>query len=35
MIAVRPDTVLEAGDRLIVVTTASGLARLKEHVDSW
>ncbi len=35
MIAVRPDTVLEAGDRLILVTTPNGLERLKEHVDSW
>ena len=35
MIGVRPDTVLEAGDRLIAVTTPLGLERLKEHVDSW
>ena len=35
MIAVRPDTTLEGGDRLIVVTTPQGLERLKEHVDSW
>jgi len=35
MIGVRADTPLEAGDRLIVVTTPDGLARLREHVDSW
>ena len=35
MIAVRPDTVLEAGDRLILVTTSKGLERLKPHVDRW
>ena len=35
MIGVRPDTQLEAGDRLIVVTTPSGLESLREHVASW
>jgi len=35
MIGVRPDTVLEAGDRLILVTTPQSLEHLKEHVDSW
>jgi CIC family chloride channel protein len=35
MIGVRPDTVLQSGDRLILVTTSEGLARLKPHVDSW
>ncbi len=35
MIAVRPDTVLEAGDRLIVLTTPRGLEELRPHVDSW
>ena len=35
MIGVRPDTPLEAGDRLILLTTPPGLERLKSHVDSW
>ena len=35
MIGVRPDTVLDAGDRLILVTTSEGLDRLRPHVDSW
>ena len=35
MIGVRPDTVLEAHDRLILLTTPQGLERLKPHVDSW
>jgi CIC family chloride channel protein len=35
MIAVRPDTVLEAGDRLILVTTQQGLEQLKSQIDSW
>jgi CIC family chloride channel protein len=35
MIGVRPDTALEPGDRLILVTTKEGLERLKPHVDSW
>ncbi len=35
MIGVRAETPLEAGDRLIVVTTPAGLEKLKEHVESW
>jgi len=35
MIGVRPDTVLEAGDRLILVSTSGGLARLTPHLDRW
>ena len=35
MFAVRPDTVLQAGDRLIVVTTPQGLERLKPGLDTW
>jgi CIC family chloride channel protein len=35
MIGVRPDTVLEAGDRLILLTTPQGLERLKQYVESW
>ncbi len=35
MMAPRPDTVLEPGDRLFVVTTAEGLERLSEHMDRW
>lgn len=35
MMAARPDTVLKAGDRLILVTPRSGLEALKEHVDKW
>jgi chloride channel protein, CIC family len=35
MLAVRPDTVLAAGDRIIVVTTAAGLERLTPQIESW
>lgn len=35
MMVPRPDTVLEAGDRLILLTTAAELEELKEHVDKW
>jgi CIC family chloride channel protein len=35
MIAVRPDTVLEEGDRLILLTTAQALEGLKGKVESW
>jgi CIC family chloride channel protein len=35
MIGVRADTVLQAGDRLILVTTSQGLERLRAHVGSW
>ncbi|HEY5112606.1 MAG TPA: chloride channel protein [Coriobacteriia bacterium] len=35
MMAVRPDTVLVAGDRIILVTSAAGLERVKSQIDSW
>lgn len=35
MMVPRPDTVLEPGDRLILLTTAAGLEGLKQHVDKW
>jgi NhaP-type Na+/H+ and K+/H+ antiporter len=35
MMAPRADTVLEAGDRLILTTTGAGLEGLKQHVDKW
>jgi CIC family chloride channel protein len=35
MMVPRPDTVLEAGDRLILLTTRAGLEGLKQHVDKW
>jgi len=35
MMVPRPDTVLEAGDRLILVTTKAGFEGLKAHVDKW
>ncbi len=35
MMVPRPDTVLEAGDRLILLTTATELEGLKKHVDKW
>lgn len=35
MLVPRPDTVLEAGDRLMLLTTAAGLEALKQHVDRW
>jgi Trk K+ transport system NAD-binding subunit len=35
MLAIRPDTVLEAGDRIIVVTNAAGLERISPQIDSW
>ena len=35
MMVPRPDTVLEAGDRLILVTPAAELEGLKQHVDKW
>jgi CIC family chloride channel protein len=31
----RPDTTLAAGDRLILLTTAAGLERVKPHLDKW
>jgi len=31
----RPSLSLEAGDRLILLTTSPGLERLKQHVDAW
>jgi CIC family chloride channel protein len=35
MMAVRPDTVLEKGDRVILVTTTAGLERIAPQIDSW
>jgi CIC family chloride channel protein len=35
MIGVRPDTALEAGDRVILVTTSEGLERLRPSMGSW
>ena len=35
MLVPRPDTILEAGDRLILLTTAAELDGLKKHVDRW
>jgi CIC family chloride channel protein len=35
MMVPRPETTLEAGDRLILVTTADGLERLKAHLEKW
>jgi Trk K+ transport system NAD-binding subunit len=35
MLVPRPETTLEAGDRLILVTTADGLERLKAHLEKW
>jgi CIC family chloride channel protein len=35
MMAARPDTVLKAGDRLILLTTQPGLDALKKHLDKW
>ena len=35
MMVPRPETTLEAGDRLILVTSAAGLERLRPHLDKW
>jgi CIC family chloride channel protein len=35
MMAPRPDLVLEAGDRAILVTNASGMASVTEHFERW
>jgi Trk K+ transport system NAD-binding subunit len=35
MLVPRPDTTLEAGDRLILVTTAGSLEGLKAHLEKW
>jgi chloride channel protein, CIC family len=35
MMVPRPDTVLETGDRLILLTTKAGLDGLRKHVDKW
>jgi CIC family chloride channel protein len=35
MMVPRPDVTLQAGDRLILLTTSAGLERLKGHVDKW
>lgn len=35
MLVPRPDTTLEAGDRVILLTTAAGLEQLRSHLDKW
>jgi CIC family chloride channel protein len=35
MMAVRPDTTLAAGDRLLLLSTQAALERLRQHLDSW
>jgi CIC family chloride channel protein len=35
MLVPRPDATLEAGDRVILVTSADGLQRLNAHLDKW
>jgi CIC family chloride channel protein len=35
MLVPRPDTTLEPGDRLLLLTSAEGLERLKPHLDRW
>jgi CIC family chloride channel protein len=35
MLPPRPDTTLEAGDRLILLTTRTALERLRPHLDKW
>lgn len=35
MLVPRPDTTLEAGDRVILFTTVDGLERLRPHLDKW
>jgi hypothetical protein len=35
MLVPRPDSTLQAGDRLILLTTAAGLDRLQPHLDKW
>ena len=35
MLVPSPDTTLEAGDRVILLTTAEGLERLRPHLDKW
>jgi chloride channel protein, CIC family len=35
MMVPRSDTTLDVGDRLILVTTAEGLARIQAHLDTW
>lgn len=35
MLVPRPDTELEAGDRLIVVVNDTGVDRAREHLDTW
>jgi len=35
MMAARPDKPLEAGDRLVFLTTSEGFERLQEHVKPW
>lgn len=35
MLAPRPDTVLQAGDRLILLATAPALEALRKHIEPW
>jgi len=35
MLVPRPDTPLEAGDRLVLLTTAQDLKRVRPHLDKW
>lgn len=35
MLVPRPDTTLQVGDRLILLTTVEGLERLRPHLDKW
>lgn len=35
MLVPRPDTTLEAGDRVILLTTAAGLEQIRSHLDKW
>jgi Trk K+ transport system NAD-binding subunit len=35
MMVPRPETPFQAGDRVLVMTTAEGLERLKAHLEKW
>ena len=35
MLAPRPDTLLQKGDRLMLLTTAATLVGLQQHFDKW
>jgi CIC family chloride channel protein len=35
MMVPRPDTVVQPGDRILLVTTLDRMERLKEHLDKW